>query len=1219
MSAEPTHPAVGQANGAEPAVLAALAALRSAADVSAGSAELAALANSWELAYHFAPQRLALLAPLRLRRGLRVLDAGCGSGVLARAFGEVGADVLGIEADPDRAEAARERCRDLPGVRIVRDTLESGLAGAGQRDLAVLCGVLEYSPRSGPGPAELLRAVTSTLSEDGVLVLAIENQLGLKYLLGGTEDHHDRSWIGLADYPGPTTQSRTWTRHALSGLLADAGLAAQRWLLPYPDHKLPRVILDERVFARPDAAELVDKLVREPLHGVFGGNDAVTSGRPLHGLAVADGIGAAVAPAFLVVAARSTIALDAVVEPGLAWLASAARLPEWRRVRRLSEDLVLHTTERGPDCEHPWLRQQHQPAEYLVPGRALDAHLLDALRTGDLDRLGELIVRWRDSCLASARGLRPNDAKHPYLPRRRGVRVLPADHLDVHPGNFILRPDGELTRVDREWLAGSGVDAELAQLRGLLEFGREIVADHAPHPWPDGASARDVLRRLCEPIGLVATADARWDELVAAEAALQEAVTGQPATRTTAAISTEADQPGPAQQWRRPGGPGALASALTIERQAREKTEQDLRDATTWIADRERQVLAEKDALATAVATELNQHRAAAERAAAALDQAQRELDLLRHQVDRDRDELDGKDARLALAFADLAAAVEEANRAWQANAVEARARSDAQDEAAALRDQLAQTRARLAELTGSTAVRLASRYLPTALPRDDERLYYDLPLPAEPIPVGAGQVVEVSGWLVHRDLPVRSAELLFGNRAYRLALGGHRPDVAAALRAEGVRAPVASGARTRIALYPGDLGGADAGGPDVDGAELGDRDGGRPVTVPVALRVQLSDGAELRRDLGPLRLRPAPTPVKDNPPALAALSWPADGPKVAICLATYRPDPQHLAQQLDSLRAQTHRNWICVISDDGSGAESLASTRALIDGEQRFALVPGATNLGFYRNFERALRLVPPDADAVALCDQDDVWDPDKLGVLLARLTADPNTTLVYSDLRLIDADGRSLAPSFWEHRVNQWDDLAALLLLNTVTGAASLVRADLVRERVLPFPPGTPSAFHDQWIAACALAAGRIEFVDRPLHSYRQHDQAVTGRRQDRLDAGLPRGPGWLPLALGVDRFLPARLGAELAAVADYELRRIGQFATVLLMRAGSTLRPADRAALNQLVSAETDMLPLLRLAWRARRPGQPSRPETAGAELRLLAAAVRARAVRRRERRR
>ncbi|HWE91463.1 MAG TPA: methyltransferase domain-containing protein, partial [Pseudonocardiaceae bacterium] len=105
---------VDYADGAEAAVL---DALRSAQDVSAGSAELAAQVTSWPLAYHFAPQRLGLLAPLRVRRGLRVLDVGCGTGVWARAFGEAGAEVLGIEAVPERAEAAQERCRDLAGVR----------------------------------------------------------------------------------------------------------------------------------------------------------------------------------------------------------------------------------------------------------------------------------------------------------------------------------------------------------------------------------------------------------------------------------------------------------------------------------------------------------------------------------------------------------------------------------------------------------------------------------------------------------------------------------------------------------------------------------------------------------------------------------------------------------------------------------------------------------------------------------------------------------------------------------------------------------------------------------------------------------------------------------------------------------------------------------------------------------------------------------------------
>jgi hypothetical protein len=196
---------------------------------------------------------------------------------------------------------------------------------------------------------------------------------------------------------------------------------------------------------------------------------------------------------------------------------------------------------------------------------------------------------------------------------------------------------------------------------------------------------------------------------------------------------------------------------------------------------------------------------------------------------------------------------------------------------------------------------------------------------------------------------------------------------------------------------------------------------------------------------------------------------------------------------------------------------------------------------------------------------------------------------------MRLIDERDEVVAPSFWRHRHNQQTDLDALLLLNTVTGAAAMVRADVVRELVLPFPPGTPSAFHDHWMASTALAVGRIEFVDRPLYSYRQHGEAVTGRRDDRLDEGLPTGLGWLGLALG-----SRRDDAELEAVAEFELRRVAQYATVLLMRNWHRLGPV-RDKVAELTRVETDLRPLVRRA-------RADRPETAGTERRLLAAAVR-----------
>ena len=76
--------------------------------------------------------------------------------------------------------------------------------------------------------------------------------------------------------------------------------------------------------------------------------------------------------------------------------------------------------------------------------------------------------------------------------------------------------------------------------------------------------------------------------------------------------------------------------------------------------------------------------------------------------------------------------------------------------------------------------------------------------------------------------------------------------------------------------------------------------------------------------------------------------------------MATYEPPADLLRMQLDSIREQTHGNWVCVISDDCSSDESFARLRELTDGDDRFAVSRSPERLGFYRNFERALSMAP-------------------------------------------------------------------------------------------------------------------------------------------------------------------------------------------------------------------------------------------------------------------
>ena len=114
---------------------------------------------------------------------------------------------------------------------------------------------------------------------------------------------------------------------------------------------------------------------------------------------------------------------------------------------------------------------------------------------------------------------------------------------------------------------------------------------------------------------------------------------------------------------------------------------------------------------------------------------------------------------------------------------------------------------------------------------------------------------------------------------------------------------------------------------------------------------------------------------------------------------------------------------------------------------------------VGYYRNFERCLELVPPGVRFVALSDQDDVWHADKLETLASAFDSE-RVQLAYADMAIVSSDGEPLAPSYWTDRANNHTDLASLLLINTVTGAASLFRRELL-DVALPFPdvPGSPS----------------------------------------------------------------------------------------------------------------------------------------------------------------
>jgi glycosyltransferase involved in cell wall biosynthesis len=416
-------------------------------------------------------------------------------------------------------------------------------------------------------------------------------------------------------------------------------------------------------------------------------------------------------------------------------------------------------------------------------------------------------------------------------------------------------------------------------------------------------------------------------------------------------------------------------------------------------------------------------------------------------------------------------------------------------------------------------------------------------PLPAS-LPAGAATAVFCCGTCFHRHERVAALELVVDGAR-------HQPDA--------IRMPRPDGRR----LGPRGFRSGFWGTVPVVAGEAG--------SVEIALAARLASGAEEVAALGAIEVvgaEPAPT----GPPRAGL---------IAICMATFDPDMELFRAQVESLREQTDARWVCVISDDCSSRERFTQLQSVVADDDRFTVSRSERRLGFYRNFERALRLAPADAELLALCDQDDRWRPEKLEVLRRALGT---AQLAYSDQRLVDRGGAVLRGTMWEGRRNNHTNLASLLIANSITGAATLFRREIA-ELALPFPDVPGLQFHDHWLGLVALAAGDIAYVDRPLYDYVQHAGAVfgevSGGRPARARRGILRG-GRGAYFLG---YLPREVQAR-----------------ALLVRCASRLTRSKRRALTRYAAAARSPIAL---AWLAARPlrALAGRTETLGSELELV----------------
>lgn len=240
----------------------------------------------------------------------------------------------------------------------------------------------------------------------------------------------------------------------------------------------------------------------------------------------------------------------------------------------------------------------------------------------------------------------------------------------------------------------------------------------------------------------------------------------------------------------------------------------------------------------------------------------------------------------------------------------------------------------------------------------------------------------------------------------------------------------------------------------------------------------------------------------------------------ISVCIATYN-GAHYIKAQLDSILSQISDLDEIIVCDDQSSDGTIDVITAYND--PRIKIYRNETRLGHVRNFERALSLA--EGDYIFLSDQDDVWLPGRVDVMVSKLETNPKIALVASNFDLIDANGGALGvfKGLGPVKTPRAKQVACILMGRApYFGCTFLMRRSLLN-RCMPIPKGVES--HDIWIALIASLAGSVFNLETSTLQHRIHGRNVTTEKRRALFVILKSRCGFLKAL--VSRLISLRFG--------------------------------------------------------------------------------------------
>ena len=506
-----------------------------ATDLTVFSAELKLHCIDWPSTYHLSPSRANILRPFQLSNNQDILEIGAGCGALSRYLGECGANVLALEGSQRRARIARSRTRDQSNVTVASASLSSFKTTC-QFDVVTLIGVLEYAAMDSTAddPAKAMLAnIASLVKPDGILILAIENQLGLKYFAGAPEDHIQIPMYGL-EGRYQKEQPRTYGRETLSDMLSLSGFSDVKFFAPFPDYKLPVSILTEAATEHDsfDVSALISQSVK---HDPQSPDVVAFSPELVWPQIFRNKLALELSNSFLVMASPS---MGHIVDPSiLAYHYSTNRIPQYVKetvfVTQSNKTISVNCQKLYPRAgiEHSTNTVKHSLVE---KSPYINGHLLSleftqiVIRDGWLvDEVGAFYDRYLGLLYEILMKAEPSlSISWVKNKSRRLDSKLPGKFFDISPQNIVIDENGSGIVIDQEWELTNEVELGFCLFRSaLLMMG--AVSRFGTNGDNIRYSRREFIQDTFRAANFIID-DAQIDDYREQEALIQTQITGKP-------------------------------------------------------------------------------------------------------------------------------------------------------------------------------------------------------------------------------------------------------------------------------------------------------------------------------------------------------------------------------------------------------------------------------------------------------------------------------------------------------------------------------------------------------------------------------------------------------------------------------------------------------------------------------------------------------------------